>query len=170
MAGTIIFSTVLPGLLTASYAASGSTIPANGFEPWLKTQAYRANELSRLADIEHLPLTRASLVKSFDPGNDADAFVVPTPTVRWVCQRDSCARIFDVDTTLRSAATKSGTPLSAKLAVAADESTAIPSLCNWLSDFESTSGRRYIDADAYLTTSAGASSASLGWHIDDIVR
>ena len=41
-------------------------------------------------------------------------------------------------------------------------------LQRWLSALEQETGRRVIDSDLYLTSSSAETSASLGWHIDDI--
>ena len=141
--------------------------------PWLVHEAYAADGLEELAaEVYRLPLTAAALVKAFDPRNDADAFVVPTPLVKWACQRGSCGSVFEADTSLHEAVTLSAAPLSAKLAVGAEGSCALESLESWLATLEEKSGRRVLDADVYLTSAdshaACTTSASLGWHIDDI--
>ena len=142
-------------------AATGSS------SPWLVKAACSADEVGVLStDIYHLPLTASQLVKAFDPRNDADAFVVGTPLVKWVCARQTCGRLFEPDTTLWEAARLTGSPLSAKLSQELDAAT--PGLQAWLTALTSASGRRVLDADVYLTSAAAhaSTSASLGWHIE----
>ena len=57
-----------------------------------------------------------------------------------------------------------GAPFSAKIAAAGT----CPELHEWLAELEESTGRRVIDSDLYLTSSQAETSASLGWHIDDI--
>jgi hypothetical protein len=140
--------------------------------PWLACGAHDLEELEELADAVHdLPMTSAALVKAFDPRNDADAFVVPTPLLLWACECDTCGQIFEPDTSLRTAAALSAAPISAKLAVAAKQSFAAPGLQHFLGALETESGRQVLDVDAYLTSASSqqtTTSASLGWHIDDL--
>ena len=138
--------------------------------PWVQPHAYQPNALRELATaLGSMPLGSASLVKAYDPRNEADAFVVPTPLVKWVCGR-GLASMYDPATTLRDAAAMSGAPLSAKLASNARGSFASDELATWLTTLEESTGRRVLDADVYLTSAAehASTSASLGFHIDDI--
>jgi len=138
--------------------------------PWLARAAFSSDGIAGLAaDIAGLPISTAALVKAFDSRNDADAFVVPTPLVKWACERHSCTRIFPTDPTLHEAAQLSGAPISAKVSKAGGE-CCTESLRAWLAALETRSGRRLLDVDAYLTSAPthAKTSASLGWHIDDI--
>jgi hypothetical protein len=120
-------------------------------------------------DIARLPITEAELVKAFDARNQGDAFAVPTPLVKFVCQRDSCGKVFaSKDTTLSEAAALAEAPLSAKVAIAQNRRVATASLQSFLARLAKETRRQYIDADVYLTSAATPSSASLGWHIDDV--
>jgi hypothetical protein len=151
---------------------SGITLPAvhhadeaAARKPWLTTGAFVSEPLQTLGTtLGALPLSASSLVKAFDPRNNADAFAVPTPLLRWACQHATCAKIFEEDTTIAEAAALAGAPFSAKLA--ADVTS--PELQEWLSALEDATGRKVIDSDLYLTSSLAETSASLGWHIDDI--
>lgn len=148
-----------------------SVASASGSLPWLAPCLFEREHISELArDLHSLPLTSATLVKAFDPRNDAESFCVGTPLIRWVCQRDKCGCVYDPATTILEAATKAGAPISAKLAVTNEGYSATPSLRRWLSSLEEGIGRRSIDVDAYLTSAStcATTSASLGWHIDDV--
>ena len=139
--------------------------PATIRHPWLATSGFSAEPLQDLSlKLGALPLSSSSLVKAFSPKNDADAFAVPTPLLRWACQHATCAKVFQPDTTISEAAALAGAPFSAKLP--AEEASA--DLHQWLSALEEATGRRVIDSDLYLTSLSAETSASLGWHIDDI--
>lgn len=161
---------------SAFTAATTTTLPPLAGTPWLARAAFAPSDLAQLADdIDGLPLRKLALVKAFQPENDADAaFGSPRPPIQWACERDACARI--CDRSLGEALEETGAPMSARVAATArregdDGGGAVgaetPTLDRWLLQLQSTTERPIRDADAYLT-SAASSSASLGWHVDDI--
>lgn len=132
--------------------------------------AFPPEELRALAgEVDGMPLPSLKLVKAFDQRNDADAaFASNMPAVQWVCEngRYSTGRaITDRALTLEKSLQSVLAPMSARLATSPTAVT--PALTAWLSALDEITGRRYRDADAYLTA-AQQSSASLGWHVDDI--
>lgn len=166
--------------LNAETLLSAMRLPALRSEaPWLARGAFGADnallaDLSR--EVRSLPLCSLSLVKAFDSENEADAFGSRRPPLLFACSKRSCAAVFQSEsTTLDQALERVRAPISARLAsrggsLAAepDVSTcATPSIHAWLCALEKRTGRAFVDVDAYLTR-APYSSASLGWHIDDV--
>ena len=168
----VLLYVLLPttALAPASWLADLRSRTSSTGGPWLATAAFSSDDIAGLAaDIAGLPISTAALVKAFDSRNDADAFVVPTPLVKWACEGHSCTRIFPNNPTLHEAAQLSGAAISAKVSKAGGE-CCTESLRTWLAALETRSGRCLLDVDAYLTSAPthAKTSASLGWHIDDI--
>ena len=147
-----------------------SPLPPLAGSSWLMPRAFPPKLLQALAnEIDSLPLKSLKLVKAFAKANDADAaFASNLPAIQWVCEngRHSTGRaINDPTLTLKKSLQSVLAPMSARLATSPTAAT--PSLTAWLDALDEMTGRPYRDADVYLTA-AKQSSASLGWHVDDI--
>ncbi len=133
-------------------------------EPWLRVRGVADGaRLSRLATTIHdAPIHSLPLLKAFTKTNQADAFAAAQPPLQWFCQSQQCADIFHKDaTTLADALAETDAPLSARVSTAS-----LRDIDGYLDELATAVGRRPRDADAYLTSRT--SSASLGWHIDDV--
>ena len=145
--------------------------PLAGSSPWLSQQAFTPGPLLDLAEeIDGLSIPSLELVKAFDPLNHADvAFAADRAPVQWVIENGiyattgkSCT---DPDATISDTLQLVRAPISARVATAPQAAT--EGLGNWLRRLDECTGRNHRDADVYATA-ADMSSASLGWHVDDI--
>lgn len=164
-----------------------------GFEscqPWLA----RADDpllakptLGQLADgVLRARLADLRQTKAFCADNSAEAFFsTGNDGLAWICWGESCATLAqqawgEPDTALGAAVKRTQGPVSARVATRGLQSYALPvcddgrvvatgQLSRWLADLDVLTGRPFCDVDAYCTP-AGASSASLGWHVDDVGR
>ena len=139
--------------------------------PWLRPECFAPTELVELAaQIEELPICDLPLVKAFDRANSADQFARRGAATQWVCEGAGCGNLHghSAETTLGEAVVRARAPLSARVAVARQpELRSAPALLSWLARLDDATERPYRDADAYVTRRPHT-SASLGWHIDDI--
>ena len=140
--------------------------------PWLRTGLFAPTELNELAaQIEELPICDLPLVKAFDRANSADQFARRGAATQWVCEGAGCGNLRGhcTKTTLGEAVVRARAPLSARVAVARREPElrSAPALLSWLARLDAETERPYRDADAYVTRRPHT-SASLGWHVDDV--
>lgn len=172
-------------LLAGLISCSGTVLPAADAlrdavrtrQPRLLCKAFAPEPLGTVAsEISQLPLASFDLVKAFDARNAADQFASLRPPIQWACERDGCGRIFDVATTLDEALARIQAPCSARVATVCAPHAAsrpvhprvvAPSLRRWLEELDATTLRPHRDADVYVTRRP-FTSASLGWHVDDI--
>ena len=167
-------------LLLASSRAGAAPLPAGlrATDPWLATAAFDAAPLDDMARaLKQLPVSSLPLMKAFDDCNYADVFASHRPSIQWACERGGCGDILGHDITLAAALQSTKAPVSARVATARDSSTGVATahdsiaatdeLAGWLEALGTANTRGYRDADVYLTA-APFTSASLGWHVDDI--
>ena len=135
--------------------------------PWLKPKCFANAQLHRIAaDVDELPLGTLELVKAFNVQNDADAALgSDLPPLQWWSTRESCAS-HRREQRLCEALREAGAPISARLS-SGEDSAVTAALAEWLTALDGKSSRPHLNADAYLTCDE-ASSASLGWHVDDV--
>mgnify|MGYP006139234247 CR=1 FL=1 len=131
---------------------------------------------ARLADLRQ--------TKAFCADNSAETFFsTGNDGLAWICWGESCATLAqrawgEPDIALGAAVERTQGPVSARVATRGLESYALPvrddgrvvatgQLSRWLADLDALTGRPFCDVDAYCTP-AGASTASLGWHVDDV--
>jgi len=138
-------------------------------QPWLTPRLFSAPPLTRAAQsLLELPVSTFALVKAFDARNDADSYASQLPTIQWACEHAACSRIFrEGPTSLSTAVTSVGAPISARVATGDGTYAATPAIDRWLASLAEACARRMRDADVYVTASS-CSSASLGWHLDDV--
>ena len=158
---------ILHDLAVVSCAIVPAPIPALASSAWLTRGAFSVAHLSPLADaISRLPPTQLPLVKAFSEASDSNAFGSQAPSIQWACDGGGASRISTVGDTLHETLGRVRAPISARVA-SAPGFFATAALRHWLQELESICGRRFVDADAYLTR-APHSSSSLGWHVDDV--
>eukprot|EP00310_Coccolithus_braarudii_P019013 CAMPEP_0183339752 /NCGR_PEP_ID=MMETSP0164_2-20130417/6565_1 /TAXON_ID=221442 /ORGANISM="Coccolithus pelagicus ssp braarudi, Strain PLY182g" /LENGTH=296 /DNA_ID=CAMNT_0025509807 /DNA_START=27 /DNA_END=917 /DNA_ORIENTATION=+ len=134
---------------------------------WLSCGAFDASLVSKLAEeIMDLRLSDLGLVKAFDPRSGDDRFASP-PALRFVCARESCGKILGTATTIGEAMLRLPAPFSARIATAGSKS-ATATEKRWVSEIDAATLRPFRDADVYVTSASASTSASFGWHIDDI--
>lgn len=174
VAGKIVALTPSPAAQAQNPWLSAAVEQAS---PWLRTAAFDSEQLGELArQVQAVPLARLALVKAFTPRNDAEIYASLRPTVQWACSCESCATIVrggrcgadnGAEATLGDALAHGGAPVSARVATAATAYAAAPALARWLETLDDATERPFRDADVYMTAPP-SSSASLGWHIDDV--
>ena len=157
--------------LQAAAECADSQLRMSSPVPWLHKAAFDGCELVALADrIDELQLADMPLVKAFDRYNGADQFARRGAATQWVCEGPGCATLHghNSTTTISEAVARTRAPLSARVAVAAAPEGTAPWLRDWTDRLDATTGRPFRDADVYVTPGPPHSSASLGWHVDDI--
>lgn len=139
--------------------------------PWLEDGAFSHLPCSSLAEaIGSVPVSSIDMLKAFSATNHADAAfgAVDGAAVQWCCANEACAAICACEKpTLQDALVRAGAPCAARLATTSKGRVVPPVLTHFLQGLTATTGRAYRDVDAYVTI-PHASSASIGWHCDDV--
>ena len=165
--------------------------------PWLASRSHQLLEPPRLASlastVERVPLGSCYQAKAFCPGNSADIFFASgNEGLSWICFGASCAKLAqqawdDPDATIAEAIQHSQAPISVRVGARrgggylaeggdggdgdGDDARAravTPELADWLAELDGETRRPFCDADVYCTPAGGPSTASLGWHVDDV--
>ena len=147
-------------------------LPSLASQPWLAPAAFPHAPLLQLAaQVDELAVADLDLVKAFDTENSANAaFASDRPSVQWLSMPAMPSPAVAPSMRLVDALeTAAQAPLSARVA-SASGGAVTEELDTWLEMLAARTGRLHRDADAYMTPGAahGRSSASLGWHIDDV--
>ena len=155
-----------------SVAAAGLAPPPLASQAWLLPGAFPAAPLHRIAEqIDELNVADLALVKAFDAQNSADAaFATDAPSVQWLSTPAMRSPVLlGAETLLEALENVARAPLSARVA-SAKHGAVTSELDDWLAALAAQTGRAHRDADAYMTPGPphGSTSASLGWHIDDV--
>jgi len=153
----------------------------NGDQPWLGRPSIPllspATLLSLARGVDATMLRDCEQVKAFRAGNSAESwFYRANDPLSFICFREACGGLGqeawgEPSVTIAGALAHTRAPISARIASSVEGSVlSAPlrsaGLSGWLSELDQMTGRPYLDVDAYCTT--GRSSASLGWHVDDV--
>jgi len=151
-------------------------------KPWLVTRRGSGTDLLSparlhvLADgIGRLRFSDLVSCQAYRPGNSADLFLYEGVPLHWLCTAadGGCEMVAEHlwgerDLTLATAVEFSQAPIAARVVASSGAKAATSALSDWLSQLELATGRPHDTVDAYCTDGKGLSSASAGWHIDDV--
>ena len=139
----------------------------SGRQPWLTEGAFATRFIEALADeVSALRLSTLAQVRGFSGCVGFDDRFATSPTLAFCARREACTGLAD-DATLADGHRELAEPFASRIITAGDEGKPLAQR-RWEAAITEATGRPLEDADVYVTNGRGATSASFGWHIDDI--